>query len=136
MKNQKSTNSIFLAKKENLEEVKTMSRNGMHIGCHGYNHFWWNKLSRNEMEAELDMSLKFMYEIGVDPNMWTACYPYGSYDDQAIELLRVKGCKYALTTEVGIATTESDKRFLMPRLDTNDLPKSRNAEINNWHATH
>ena len=113
-----------------------MSRNGMHIGCHGYNHFWWNKLSRNEMEAELDMSLKFMYEIGVDPNMWTACYPYGSYDDQAIELLRVKGCKYALTTEVGIATTESDKRFLMPRLDTNDLPKSRNAEINNWHATH
>jgi peptidoglycan/xylan/chitin deacetylase (PgdA/CDA1 family) len=118
------------------EQIKTMSRNRMHIGCHGYNHFWWNKLSRSEMEAELDMSLKFLYQIGVDPNLWTASYPYGSYDAQSIELLKLRGCKYALTTEVGIATTSFDKRFILPRLDTNDIPKLSNSEVNVWYTSH
>jgi hypothetical protein len=28
---------------------------------------------------------------------------------------------------------DSDERFKIPRLDTNDLPKDRNAEINQWY---
>ena len=66
-------------------------------------------------------------------NNWTACYPYGSYDDQSIGMLEKRGCKLALTTEVGIASTNRDTRFIMPRLDTNDLPKDRNAPTNNWY---
>ena len=65
---------------------------------------------------------------------WTACYPCGSFDDQSISMLREKGCKLALTTEVDIAKTDKNVRFLMPRLDTNDLPKNENAEKNHWYS--
>jgi len=40
----------------------------------------------------------------------------------------------ALTIEVDIASTYKNKRFLMPRLDTNDLPKDQNEETNDWHT--
>ena len=72
-------------------------------------------------------------KIGVDMNNWTACYPYGSYDDQSIKMLKERGCKLALTTEVDIATTNKDTRFIMPRLDTNDIPKDSNANANEWY---
>jgi len=48
-------------------------------------------------------------------------------------MLQERGCKLAVTTEVGIATTNKSKRFLMPRLDTNDLPKGQYEEINKWY---
>ena len=44
-----------------------------------------------------------------------------------------RGCKLAVTTEVDIATTSKKTRFLMPRLDTNDIPKGRHEETNEWY---
>jgi len=118
------------------EQVKTMQRHGMHIGCHGYNHFWWNKLDRASVENEIDRSLSYLLDIGVAQDMWTACYPYGSFDDQAIEILEDRGCKFALTTEVGVANLLRDSRYKLPRLDTNDFPKERGAELNAWYSEH
>ena len=118
------------------EQVKTMQRHGMHIGCHGYNHFWWNKLDRAAVENEIDMSLSYLLEVGVAQDMWTACYPYGSYDDQAIEILEDRRCKFALTTEVGVVNFLRDNRYKLPRLDTNDFPKERGAELNAWYLEH
>ena len=117
----------------NEEQLKHMLRSGQHIGNHGYNHYWWNSLTKEEMSKELDLSIAFLNKIGVDMNNWTACYPYGSYDDQSIEMLEKRGCKLAVTTEVDIATTSKRKRFLMPRLDTNDIPKGRHEETNEWY---
>ena len=117
----------------NEEQLKHMLRSGQHIGNHGYNHYWWNSLNEKEMSQELDLSISFLEKIGVDMNNWTACYPYGSYDDQSIKMLKERGCKLAVTTEVGIATTNKDTRFIMPRLDTNDIPKDSNANVNEWH---
>ena len=118
----------------NEGELKHMLQSGMHIGSHGYNHYWWNSLNRQEMSRELDLSIDFLEKIGVDMNNWTACYPYGSYDDQSIIMLDERGCKLAVTTEVDIATTSKDTRFKMPRLDTNELPKDKNAIPNNWYG--
>ena len=117
----------------NEEQLKHMLRSGQHIGNHGYNHYWWNSLNEKEMSQELDLSISFLEKIGVDMNNWTACYPYGSYDDQSIKMLKERGCKLALTTEVDIATTNKDTRFIMPRLDTNDIPKDSNANANEWY---
>lgn len=117
----------------NEEQLKHMLRSGHHIGNHGYNHYWWNTLTKDEMREELDLSIVFLNKIGVDMNNWTACYPYGSYDDQAIEMLKEKGCKLAVTTEVGIASTNKSTRFVMPRLDTNDLPKGQFNKTNEWY---
>jgi len=120
----------------NTEQLKTMHRHGMHIGCHGYNHFWWNKLDKSAVETEIDRSLEYLFGIGVSPNMWTACYPYGSYDDQAVELLGNRGCKFALTTEVDVASPDKAGRYKIPRLDTNDLPKDRHTPVNDWFDRH
>jgi peptidoglycan/xylan/chitin deacetylase (PgdA/CDA1 family) len=106
----------------NERQLKHMLRSGMHIGNHGYNHYWWNSLSRQEMGNELDLSINFLKNIGVDMSNWTACYPYGSYDNECINMLEERGCKLAVTTDVGIATTNKEARFIMPRLDTNNMP--------------
>jgi peptidoglycan/xylan/chitin deacetylase (PgdA/CDA1 family) len=117
----------------NEEQLKHMLRSGQHIGNHGYNHYWWNSLTKEEMREELDLSIDFLNKIGVDMKNWTACYPYGGYDDQSIEMLQERGCKLAVTTEVDIATTNKSTRFVMPRLDTNDIPKGQFEEANEWH---
>ena len=117
----------------NEEQLKHMLRSGHHIGNHGYNHYWWNSLNEKEMGEELDLSIGFLEKLGVDMNNWTACYPYGSYDDQSIKMLKERGCKLAITTEVNIATTNKDTRFIMPRLDTNDIPKNQNEKTNTWY---
>lgn len=118
----------------NEEQIKSMLRRGHHIGNHGYNHYWWNTLTKEEMREELDLSMTFLDKIGVDMNNWTACYPYGSYNDQAIGMLKEKGCKLAVTTEVGIASTNKSTRFVMPRLDTNNLPKGQFNKTNEWYC--
>ncbi len=118
----------------NEEQLKHMLRSGQHIGNHGHNHYWWDSLTKEEMREELDLSIAFLNKIGVDMNNWTACYPYGAYDDQSIEMLQERGCKLAVTCEVDIATTNKSTRFVMPRLDTNDIPKRRDEETNEWHS--
>jgi peptidoglycan/xylan/chitin deacetylase (PgdA/CDA1 family) len=114
----------------NEDQLKHMLRSGMHIGSHGYNHYWWNSLNEKAMSNELNLSIKFLKNLGVDMSNWTACYPYGSYDDQSIKMLKERGCKLAVTTEVDIATPNKITRFVMPRLDTNDVLKDSLAMNN------
>ena len=84
--------------------------------------------------SELDESLDFLDRIGVPRDHWTFCYPYGGYNDDTLRLLTERNCKAAFTTRVGLANPAHDSRLLLPRLDTNDLPKSAQAEISPWSA--
>ena len=118
----------------NESQLKQILQSGMHIGNHGYNHYWWNDLDKKEMNNELDLSIDFLENLGVDMNNLTACYPYGSYDEQCIKMLEERGCKLALTTIVDIATINKDTKFILPRLDTNDIPKDKNAIPNHWYS--
>lgn len=115
-----------------IEQLKCMSRNGMHIGSHGYDHYWLASLSEENQEIEIKKSIHFLNDIGISNNNWTMCYPYGSYNDTTIKILNKLGCKLALTTEVSIAKPNKTNRFAIPRLDTNDIPKDRKAEVNDW----
>lgn len=49
-------------------------------------------------------------------------YPYGSYNDKVIEYIAEIGCKVGITVKVGIADTQVDGRYELPRFDTNDFP--------------
>jgi len=116
----------------NNDQLKFMARRGMYIGGHGWDHYWLDTLSEDRQNKEIELSLKFLKTIGCDTSSWAMCYPYGAYDDSLIALLKKRGCKLALTAEVGIADLDSGNPFALPRLDTNDLPKDKNAEPNEW----
>ena len=102
-------------------QLKHMVKEGMHIGCHGYDHYWWNSLDNNKLKDELDLSLSFLSKIGFNKNYWTACYPYGSYDQQSIRMLKERRCKLAFTTDLGTYDLNQLDRLKVPRFDTNDF---------------
>ncbi|MDD2493583.1 MAG: polysaccharide deacetylase family protein [Tissierellia bacterium] len=119
-----------------IDQIKCMVNAGMHIGTHGYDHFWLGSLSKQKQEFEIERSIDFIKEVGGNVNEWTICYPYGSYNNDTIEIIKDKGCKLGLTTEVAIATIYSqmgDNVFKIPRLDTNDLPKEEVSIPNKWY---
>ena len=119
-----------------MDQIKCMVDNGMHVGSHGYNHYWLNSLSKEQQEYEIKKSIEFIQEVGGDVNNWTICYPYGAHDDKTIEVLKENGCKLGMTTivnTVDLSNNKGDVIYKLPRLDTNDLPKNANAPVNDWY---
>jgi peptidoglycan/xylan/chitin deacetylase (PgdA/CDA1 family) len=115
-----------------VEQLRLMRKSGMHIGSHGDLHMWLGTLPRAEQEADIDRSLALLDAVGMAPAYRTVCYPYGSYNGDTIDVVSSRGFKLALTTEVALATEIAGKRFELPRLDTNHLPKDRSAPANEW----
>ncbi|WP_420961324.1 polysaccharide deacetylase family protein [Brucella sp. IR073] len=115
------------------DQLTHMVSDGMHVGSHGYNHYWWNALEPSALEREIDQSIDFLKSIGAYNENWTACYPYGSSSDFVAKALSEKGCKLAFTTEVNVANSKKNDPLLVPRLDTNDLPKVADSAPNHWY---
>ena len=116
-----------------VEQIQCMKSNGMHIGSHGYNHYWLGSLDSQKQKIEIEKALEFLTLIGSDIKKWTMCYPYGNYNESTLELLKTYNCKLALTTEVNIADLQKYNKYTLPRLDTNDLPKDKEATTNDWY---
>ncbi|MCD4732645.1 polysaccharide deacetylase family protein [bacterium] len=114
------------------EQLKEMVRAGMAIGVHGYSHRWFNSLTVEEQTTELDLSLSFLNDLyGKRPEDWTVCYPYGGYNEDTLRLLEERNCALGLTARVALVENYSTP-LLLPRLDTNDLPKNGAARANEW----
>lgn len=115
-------------------QIRCMVQCGMHVGSHGYDHYWLNSLKKDKQEEEIDKSIEYLKSVGVNMDYWTMCYPYGAHNDNTLQILKEKKCKMALTTEVAVAElTDRDMIYRMPRLDTNDLPKDANEITNKWY---
>lgn len=118
-----------------IDQIKCMVDCGMHIGSHGYDHYWLSSLPKERQEFEIAKSIEFIKMVGGDAQNWTICYPYGDYNQDTIDLLKQHGCRMGLCTEVDIAELEAqtqDGIYKLPRLDVNDLPKDANASTNEW----
>ena len=115
-----------------VDQLRCLARNGMHVGSHGYNHYWLDTLEKQGQEKEIDLSLRFLREISGDSKDWVISYPYGSYNGSLASLLRERGCRAGFTTQVNIANMDGHDPLALPRLDTNDLPKEGNAVPNDW----
>lgn len=112
----------------NKDQIKLMHDEGMYIGVHGYDHYWYGNLTEKKMKEDVDKSLEVMNEF-IDSNDWVMNYPYGSYNRKLLQYIESKGCRLGLTTEVGIADIRNN-RFILPRLDCNDFPpKSENYRV-------
>jgi peptidoglycan/xylan/chitin deacetylase (PgdA/CDA1 family) len=105
----------------NLDQVRLMRKEGMCFGIHGYEHYWMDGLSQKDLEEDINSALEVFNGI-VDRNNWICCYPYGSYNDDVIRLIRKKGAAIGLTTDVNIASLDYHNRYKLPRFDTNDFP--------------
>ena len=103
-------------------QLRLMRELGMHLGSHGDGHVWLDSLDADGQAADIDASLSFLSELGVDAVRWSMCYPYGAYDDTTLSLLRERKCSVALTTTPGTVRVPGDPALELARLDTNDLP--------------
>jgi peptidoglycan/xylan/chitin deacetylase (PgdA/CDA1 family) len=115
-----------------MDQLKSLHQQGMYIGSHGYGHYWMGNLERAAQVREIDRSLDFLTQIGTDTRRWIMCYPQGSYNDSLLSVLSERHCKVGLTTNIGIADLSVDQPLILPRLDTNDLPKDANAAPGQW----
>lgn len=114
-------------------QIKEMINVGMHFGGHGYAHNWLEKLYANAQQTDIEQSLNWLKSLGACEKHFTFCYPYGSYNSDTIEILKKLNCKAAFTTKVDLAFANDNNSMLeLPRLDTNDLPKSSTAKANEW----
>ena len=107
----------------NFDEIHEMCENNMYFGSHTYSHQWLSYLSPDELEKEIQLSLKFCNDIGSDTNNLVMCYPYGNYDENVISKLMKSNFKAGLTTNVGDSIISNKNIFSLERYDTNDFPQ-------------
>jgi peptidoglycan/xylan/chitin deacetylase (PgdA/CDA1 family) len=116
----------------NVSQIKSLIKNGMYVGSHGYDHHWLANLSKDEQEKDILESLKFLKTIGATTKNWIMCYPYGSFSNITIEIIKQNGCALALASKPGIAQYNNETKYSLPRLDTNDMPTISTAKPNKW----
>lgn len=105
-----------------MEQLRCMQRNGMHIGSHGYDHYWLDSIPQEKVTKEIDRSIDFLKQVGVPKQKWTFCYPYGAYNDKIFHSLKEKGFKLGFTTKSGSADLNERSAMTLPRIDTNEIP--------------
>lgn len=104
----------------NMDQIRCMKEGGMFFGIHGYDHYWLGKLPKEQMKQDIHSALAYFDGI-VDRNQWVMNYPYGNYNTDVIQYIQSIGCCLGLSVEARVAEPEKENRFLLPRLDTNDL---------------
>lgn len=105
----------------NYDQIKCMKLDGMHIGLHGYDHYWLGNLDQKKMEQDVQQAKEVLCDF-INPSAWTIAYPYGSQNEDVIECMKRTGCQAGFTTVVGKAGIPVNCKYTIPRLDTNDFP--------------
>ncbi len=102
-------------------QIKEMIAGGMFFGSHGFRHHHLDRESAEDQLADIQLGLQFLDEVGASTREWVMCYPYGSYNDVTLGILKQTNCALAITVKSATAQVGSDSRYELPRLDTNDL---------------
>ena len=105
----------------NKTQLKVMKKLGMFIGVHGYEHSHLANLTETEQNKDLDSALCVMREF-IDEDAWVMNYPYGSYNETTLRLIKSKGVVLGLTTKRGVTDIDVTSALELARLDCNDFP--------------
>ena len=106
-----------------LEEMIFMKKKGMLFGSHGLTHQWLERLSYKEQYKEINESFNELINIKVlDANLPKVfCYPYGSYNNLTLEIIKKLDINFCVTSKVGPALILKNKSLLeLNRWNTND----------------
>lgn len=105
----------------NMDQIKTMKKYNMYFGLHGYEHYWFDKLTETEYKQDIDRALE-VFEGVIDRNSWVFCYPYGATQESLLQYCKSINCVAGLTVEPKVADLDHVNPLLIPRFDTNDYP--------------
>jgi len=105
-----------------INEINEMRENGMYFSSHSYSHEWLSYLSEQQLDDELQNSMKFCERI--NPNgKQILCYPYGDFNELVINKAKTLGFLAGLTAQVSDAKLVEKNMFTLSRYDTNDFPQ-------------
>lgn len=102
------------------QQLNTIINAGMHVGGHGVRHYWLNQLSDKEQADEIKGSMDFLKTLNLQ-KYYSFCYPYGGYNEKSKQLLEENNFKFSFTTKIEDYDLDRNKRFEIPRFDTNDF---------------
>lgn len=105
----------------NDSHLKTMIRNGMFVGGHGYSHKWLNAIDEDEQRKEIEKTENFLELLGVVGDRKVMCYPYGGYNETVIKQMEKSGFSAGLATTPEKAVLDEEHRFCLSRIDTNEI---------------
>jgi len=109
--------SGFLDKPNYLltEQLKEIAKSGLvEIGAHTVHHISLRGLSPTVVKYEIEESKKELEQI-TNFTVVSFAYPDGSFDNQAMKLVREAGFKSAVTTTHGIEVNQENK-YSLPRI--------------------
>jgi len=106
-----------------MDDVRQLVDSGMYVGSHGYRHVWLDKESKVLQAEEIDLSIRFLSDVGAATDDWIMCYPYGGYNEETLAILKNRNCLIGLTTRTGVAELETESLLELARFDTNDFPQ-------------
>ena len=94
----------------------------MHIGCHGVDHQRWDKWSFKNQEQEILQSKNFFKKNKLYSDIFSVCYPWGSYNHNSKKVLKKLSVSFGLTSDTGNFYINSNhNRYLLPRYDANEF---------------
>jgi len=111
----------------NNAELRELREAGMSLSVHGSTHRWFSSLEPEEQEQEICESIRFLEGLGVAEEEISITYPYGDYTDETLAIARRYGIRLGFTVRQACARLPGDERLTLPRFDTNDIPKKRDA---------
>lgn len=82
------------------DDIRTLARAGMAVGCHGMRHRRWAGLDKDGLHEELFDAREMIERIVGEPVLEAAC-PFGSYDRRALRTLRHAGYRRVYTSDCG-----------------------------------
>ncbi len=108
----------------NIDQAIEMKQAGMEFAIHGYEHYHFDNLCKEDYASDLKKALTVLEGI-VDQHSWVFCYPYGDLNDELVSYCKGEGCVAGLTCEPRTVDFNVDDIYRLPRYDTNDYPPKK-----------
>ncbi|MEI8084983.1 MAG: polysaccharide deacetylase family protein [Paludibacter sp.] len=82
------------------DQILEMTNYGVEIGSHLCNHVHLPQLTQSEIKVELLLS-KQILETELGNEIYSVAYPFGSYNNEVLEIAEQVGYKFGVTTKKG-----------------------------------
>jgi len=95
------------------ESLRGAQQRGHEIGNHTHRHLKLSELDLDSQIREIQWADEILRSQGINPSSF--CYPYGNFNSQSLEALRICGYEVGLALKKRVATAQDD-RMALPRI--------------------